>query len=241
MKMKNRVNAIIAVAALVILIPVASLAISPYSQDFEGLNAADATALENDGWLIFANVFGPDMVYWYGYGVFPAPNHNLGFSQIVTGEGGADQGLQQLVTFSDYNNADHALGAFIETLVFQEFTIGAGDVSETWVFEFDAKLGNLEGVSTAQGFIKTLDPNAGHATTNYVIEDMTLIPNTWGTYTISLAIDGGLVGQLLQIGFQTVATNYEGSGVFYDNINFATTGPVATEDISFGAVKSLFR
>ena len=239
--MKNKATALFAVVALVCMIPVAALAILPYSQDFEGLNQADTAALGNDGWLVFANVFGPDWAYWYGYGVFPAPNDGGGFCQIATGEGGGAQGAQQLVVFSDYNNVDHGNGAFIESLVFQEMVIGPGDVSETWVFEFDAKMGNLEGVSTALAFIKTLDPANGYAETNFITADMTAIPTTWGSFSLSIVIDAPLEGQLLQIGFQCIATNYEGSGVFYDNINFASSGPVATEERSFGAVKSLFR
>ena len=239
--MKNRVTAFLAAAALVCLIPAASLAIGPYSQDFEGLNQADIAALGNDGWLVFANVFGPDWAYWYGYGVFPAPNDGGGFCQLATGDGGAPQGAQQLVTFSDYNNADHANGAHIESLVFQEMVIGGDDVTETWVFDFDAKMGNLAGVSTALAFIKTLDPANGYAETNFITADMTAIPTTWGSYSLSIFIDATLAGQLLQIGFQNIATLYEGSGVFYDNINFYPSGPVAVEERSFGAVKSLFR
>lgn len=239
--MQNKVKAIFAVALLVIMIPAASFAILPYSQDFEGLDQTNVAALGDDGWLVFANVFGPDWGYWYGYGVFPAPNDGAAFSAIVIGEGGVMQGDQQMVAFSDYNNVDHGNGAFIEANVFQEMVIGSGDVTETWVFEFDAKLGNLEGQTTALAFIKTLDPNSGFATTNFITADMTAIPTSWGTYSVSITIDEGLVGQLLQIGFSSTATAYEGSGVVYDNINFYPSGPVGTEDMSFGNVKSLFR
>ena len=180
--MKNKVTALFTVVALVCMIPAAALAILPYSQDFEGLNQADTAALCNDCWLVFANVFGPDWAYWYGYGVFPAPNDGFGFCAITNGEGGAPQGAQQLVVFSDYNNADHANGAHIESLVFQEMVVGPGDVSETWVFEFDAKMGNLEMESTALAFIKTLDPNAGWATTNFITMDMTTTPADWTSY-----------------------------------------------------------
>ena len=71
---------------------------------------------------------------------------------------------------------------------------------------------------------------------------MTSIPNTWGSYALSLLIDPTLDGQLIQIGFSSTATNYEGSGVFYDNVEFYILDePVATEEMSFGNVKSLFR
>ena len=229
------------IVAMAMLIATAGFAIEPYVQDFEGLNQADTGALGADGWLVFGNVFGPDWAYWYGYGVFGAPNDGGGFSQIAIGEGGAGQGSQQLNIFSDYNNADHANNAYIESNVFQEMVVGAGDVTENWVFEFDAKRGNLAGTTTAIAFIKTLDPNAGYATTNFITADMTVIPTSWGTYSVSILIDPSLVGQILQIGFSSTTTLYEGSGVFYDNINFGPTGPVATEGMSFGGVKSLFR
>ncbi len=239
--MKKSVIAKLAVALLLCMAPTASQALMPYVQDFESLNQGSPTALGDDHWLVYANVFGPDWGYWYGYGVFPAPNGTGGFSNVAAGEGGAGQGMQQLVVFSDYNNGNHGDGAHIESLVFQEQVIGGGDVGETWVFEFDAKRGDLGGVSTAAAFIKTLNPAAGYATTNYIPLDMTAIPNTWGGYSIAITISGGLVGQLLQFGFSNVATLYQPSGIFYDNVNFHITGQVPTEDMSWGGVKSLFR
>ncbi|MBD3220477.1 hypothetical protein GF314_04475 [bacterium] len=238
--MKNHVNALLAAAALVCLLPATALALLPYAEDFEDLDASNPAALGDAGWLIFANVFAPDGTYLYGYGVFPAPNDGAAFSAIVTGEGGAEQGDQQLSIFSDYNNTDHGNGNLIEANVFQEMTIEAGDVGENWVFDFQAKMGNLEGETTALAFIKTLDPNAGFAVTNFIVEDMTSIPASWSSYSLQLMIDAGLEGQILQIGFSNTATNYEGSGVFYDNIDFYPEGSVATESKSFSQVKSLF-
>jgi hypothetical protein len=238
--MIRKANAWFALVALVVLIPGAGLALGPYNQDFEALNQANTTALGDDGWLVFGNVFGPDWAYWYGYGPFPAPNDGAAFSAIAAGEGGPQQGAQQLVVFSDYNNTDHGAGAYIESNVFQEQLIGPGDVTEVWFFHWDAKRGNIEGESTALAFIKTLDPDAGFATTNFLTMDMTNIPDTWGSYLLYIYIDPSLDGQLLQFGFLNVATNYQGSGIFYDNVRF-NISPVSTEERSFGSVKSLFR
>ncbi len=239
--MTTIMKSILVVAILACLTPVASIALAPYNQDFELLDQADVNALGDDGWLIFANVFGPDWTYWYGYGVFPAPNDGTAFSAIVIGEGGAEQGDQQLSIFSDYNNPDHGVGAHIEANVFQEQVITADDVGETWVFDFDAKLGNLAGQTTALAFIKTLDPNQGYLTTNFITEDMTNTPTTWTDYSLSILIDETLVDQILQIGFSSTATNYEGSGVFYDNVDFYMDEASPAQSVTWGEVKSLFR
>lgn len=239
--MINRATAVFVTAVLICMIPVMGFAMTPYTQDFEGLSQPDPGAMAGNGWLVFANVFGPGGApYLYGYGVFGAPNDGGGFGQIVTGEGGPTQQSQQLVVFSDYNNADHGVGNLIEANLFQEQVVAPGDLGMTWTFNFDAKRGNLEGASTAAAFIKTLDPNAGFSLTNFLSVDTTAIPTSWNSYSLSIVIDPSLVGQILQIGFLTNATNYEGSGVFYDNIAFSPDGTVATEQTSFGDVKSRF-
>ena len=233
--MRLRVSTIL-VTAILCLAPLASWAdLAPYSQDFEGLDQQSPTALGDDGWLIFGNVFGPDWSYWYGYGVFPAPNGGPGFSGIDAGQGGPDQGAQQLVIYNDYNNGNHGDGsnAIIEANVFQEQMVSAADVGSTWVFEFDAKRGNIDG-ATANAFIKTLDPNNGYAQTNFITADMTNIPDAWGSFALSIDIDASLDGQILQIGFVTWASNYAPSGVFYDNINFDAAPLSVSLDIKPG-------
>lgn len=218
--MKSRVRSLL-VAALCCFAPATSFAaITEYHQDLEALVQADPSALSNDGWLVFGNVFDPTGVnYLYGYGPFPAPNPGGGFCAIDAGQGGVEQGAQQLSIYNDYNNLDHALLRRIESNVYREYTVTAENVGQTWRFQFDAKLGNLAGTSTALAFIKTLNPSAGYAMTNFITVTTTAIPATWNTYTIDLPIDAGLVGQLFQIGFLTNATNYEPSGVFYDNLH----------------------
>lgn len=235
--MRNRVTAVLAAAMLICMVPMASYALAPYGQDFEGMSLPAPGALLGDGWLVYGNVFGYDWSWWYGYGSFPAPNDGAAFCAIVAGEG---IDAQCLSVYSDYNNANHADG-IIESNVFQEQTIAAGDVGQVWTFNFQAKMGNLTGSSTAAAFIKTLNPSAGWVTTNFITADMTSIPTTWTEHTLTIAIDAGLVGQILQFGFMNYARLYEGSGVFYDDVQFYTGGPVQGEDSSWGGVKALFR
>lgn len=206
-------------AAMAALSGTAHGAMSTYSQNFETLVQADPLALSNDGWKVFVNVFAPGPSYLYGYGPFPAPNGGPGFSAVDAGQGGVAQGLQQLSVYSNYNDNQHGNGNFLETNVFQEQIVGAADVGSTWTFSFDAKRGNIVAPTTAIAFIKTLDPNNGFALTNFIQVDMTNVPSTWGTYSAQIPIGASLSGQIIQFGFSNYATGYNGSGVFYDNIN----------------------
>jgi hypothetical protein len=230
--MKLRIIAPLAVASM-FLAPMASQAsLSSYSQDFENLAPAEPgtgnnDALSSDGWLVFGSVFTAGGSPLYGYGPFPAPNGSLAFSGIAGGtfaQGGPQQGLQQLVVYSDYTNANaHGSGQWVNSSVFQQQTVGAGDVGSTWTFRFDAelaKIGGLAAPGTALAYIQTLDPNNGYQVTGQSLVDMSSVPATWGTYTLALTITAG-AGQILQFGFGNTVTNYAPSGVAYDNISFA--------------------
>ena len=225
--MIRRVRTAIA-AAFLLALPTASFAaLSTYTQNFESLNAASPSALSGNGWIVYGNVFTPANVYMYGYGTFPAPNNSGGFCAIATGQGGVDQGTNQFSIYSDYNNLDHANGNLIESNTFREQTIVAGDVGSIWTFQFDAKHGNLTAPSTAWAFIKTLNPAAGYATTNFIRLDATNLSANWNTYRLSITIDPSLAGQILQIGFGNLATAYQSSGMFYDNLVWSRTDGVS--------------
>ena len=205
---------------------------SEYTKDFESLDQASPTALSEDGWLVFGQVYDGSGALKFNYGPYPAPNSGPAFSAIATGEGGPSQGAQQLVVYNDYNccdppNQGHFNGTDrVQSSVFrqmftQENLISAVAVGKIVEFSFDAKRGNINeptGSSTASAFIQTLAPNAGFAQTNFVAVDMTDVGATWDRYSLSLTIDEGLVGQMLEFGFLSTASNFEPSGVFYDNI-----------------------
>ena len=229
--MRLRVSTIL-VTALLCLAPSASWAdLASYSQDFEGLTPAPQqlpeTSLGDDGWLLFVNVFDANGDFLYNYGnVFPAPNHGGAISAVVGGQGGLPQGAQQLSVFSDYNccdlpNQGHGNGTdLVEMNVFINLipSIPADDVGKTLTFSFDAKIGNLDGNTTAFAFIKTLDPANNFDTTNNITQQTDNIGDAWARFEIELVIDAGLEGQLLQVGFVNTASNFDGSGVFYDNL-----------------------
>jgi len=214
-----------------------------YEQNFESLDQASGTALGDAGFLVFGNEFLPDGTPIQGYGPFPAPNGTPGFCSIALEQGGPEQGAQVLVIYSDYNNgANQEAGNLVEANTFQEpfsnpdTLITAADLG-TYTFSFDAKRGDINDPtlprcdptapeytpnppcdSTAVAFIKTLDPSAGFATTNNITLNTTAIPDSWNRYSIQIVVDNALIGQVLQFGFAATATNFEPSGVFYDNL-----------------------
>ena len=239
--MKNRM--IVCAAALFAGVSAANAQVVCFTDNFEDddINAVlinNEEALGNpitDDWIVGANVWDEFYLsYLYNYFAFPAPNNNFisgtgvdAFSAITPGEGGPDQGAQVLSVYSDYNNGDHALGFYIEANVFHEFPVDASNVGEVWTFSWDAKgnpngmLGNLDSIATATGFIKTINPpsNGGnYDLTNFVTIDQKNISTEWMRYDVSLEITPDLVGQLFQIGWFVLSTNYDPSNIFVDNV-----------------------
>ncbi|WP_279244154.1 glycoside hydrolase family 16 protein [Candidatus Litorirhabdus singularis] len=196
-----------------------------YETDFE---ASDIGASEvGDGWLTFVQVFESDgitVAYVYGP-AFETPNGTGHIAAIAPNmEGDVEQGLQYLNLFSDYNNADHGVGRLINPLTFQERTISAG-TGGLYRLSFQAKApftGGIAAPTTAQAFIKTLDPEDGFSTTNLEVVELSMVSNSeWVSYEVLLMIDADeLDGQILQFGFENTATGYNDSGIYYDNINF---------------------
>ena len=205
-----------------------------YEQNFEQLDIAGGVI--GDSWFFFNNVFdaGDNLLFSYNNPLQLAPNatidpDNIFISALVDDQGNGEQGTQQLSVFSDYNCCQPSSGHIngtdkVEVNVLRDvFTAGdpiaAGDIGKTVTFAFQAKRGNIEAPTTALGYIKTLDPSANFAQTNFVIAETTNVGTDWTPLTVSLPLtDAALVGQVLQIGFQNTASDFASSGVFYDNV-----------------------
>lgn len=214
----NKLAMYILTLLLTVLASNPALAVIWYGDDFESypLFEGDASDL-GGGWLGYANVYGnyPGCTdWWYPYGPFPAPNGPF-ISNIVEGSTG-----KALNVFSDYNNGNHGDGACIETNVFQERTLSNLDIGlYTYRFETQVPMELGVGVNTF-GFVKLLDPNNSYSLDMY----HTVSSVTAGVKTITVTLDSSAVGKILQWGFTTIASNYEPSGRYYDNVTFATRG-----------------
>jgi len=229
-------HGLVAIVLAAVLTGPAWAQLTPYSQDFEGLDLGDPDALVNDDWFAFVNAFAsyPD-VYLYGYPL-PAFNGGERVSALVPGQGGPDQGAQQLSVYSDYAQSDHANGIIIETNLYRQYQVTPENVGQTWVFKFDAKRGNINeqcGIfpcqSTALAFIKVFPPDFSSLPI-FLVFPTTDLPDTWGTYEVPpLYIDPGLVNFFVQVGFLNTATYFQDSGMFYDNVSFAEVPPIPCE------------
>jgi hypothetical protein len=221
--MKIRTLAPLAIAFLLAAPLTSHAQLSAYSQNFETLAPAPPfpdsdSALSDDGWRYFVNVYNPDGSYAYQYGPFPAPNSLAGISSV--GSFGSETGNQNMGVYSDYfNSSAHGSGQLVQTSVFQLQTIGSSDVGTTWNFQFDARRLNLVAPSTALAFIQTLDPSNGQ-TSSTVTVDMSAVPDSWDTYVLPFNVTAA-AGQLLQFGFLNNATNYNASTIVYDNISLS--------------------
>ena len=235
--MTPRATTVLAAVLLCLAPAVGQAALTPYLGTFEGFGIGEIgvpNSLSDDGWLVYGNVFN-GTTWLYGYGPYPAPNDaGTAFCAVVTGQGGELQGLNQLSVYSDYNNTvAHGAGYLVEANVYHEQVVAAEDVGSTWRLQFDGKRGDWSAAlygPTAKAFIKTINPSAGYAMTNFVPVDMTSAPETWNTYGVTLEVTADLVGQFMQFGFMSTATHFDPTVVFYDNIVWQQDSGVGVGD-----------
>jgi len=201
-----------------------------------------------------------DSLFHYGsyglhMGLGGAPNSQgtLPFSGVNVDPGGN----QFLNVFSNYEDWAHGLNftgrsarsvtsdQVVQSTVYRESRIEASDMGKTITFSFDARRpnnglavgdtqndasGNVYSPATAQAFIRTIDPDAGYAATNDLVENMTVIgKGSWLTYVLELDLsDPALEGQIFQVGFENYSSNYDATAVSYDNVSISSIPIPAT-------------
>jgi hypothetical protein len=227
-------------AATVAFAQTGSAALQTYTQNFEGMTPNQGFSdpdngfvndLDADGWQIYGIVYdsnpynNPSANITGQYGPYPAANGGAGSIQgVAIGQGGPSQGAVVLSKYSDYNNQAGQANGYVSASTYQEQVVGAQDVGSTWRFSFDAKAGNLEADSSAFAYILVQDFINGNE--SFVSRDTTNLPVEWLRYLVDIAITADMVGDNLTFGFGATSTNNNGSGVFYDNLEFSKLSPV---------------
>ncbi len=186
--------------------------LAPFASNFDDLIPSSTIG---DGWR-FTNTNGPLSPY---SGL--APNG----PQICTlSNDGA--GNQFLNMFADYDNQFMPT----ETLtlhVYQEqsFTADDAERGETWNFDFDyARAINPfgpGGATTTGAFIRVFDDNLD-LLREEVFPTTAATGPAYSRGSVSLSFDPSwTTGGTLQFGFTSTVTNYQPSGVYYDNLDFS--------------------
>jgi hypothetical protein len=162
---------------------------------------------------------------WYDYGgTFAAPNRSGAISNITIGSSG-----QALNTYTDYENGNQADGC-VETSVFQERAFVAADAG-SYTFAFQTEVpGTLGPDVTTFGFVKLLDSGNNY---NDVFEGNAITSTaSAGFKSITVDLDESSDGFILQWGFTTVASKWQDSGRWYDNVYFGpeANAPVPPDD-----------
>ena len=187
----------------------------------------DPNALGNAGWMVGGIVNNSSVNGDYDYFSFPAPNHDLAFSGIATGQGGPSQGENVLTVYGDYNNGDHADStAQLTALVFNNVgMLELSDVGETYTFSFDVKQGNIADPSFADAYMLVQKTSDGSFDTlAYTSVEVEYVGIEWVRLALSITIDETFVGESLLIGFQNTTLGvgpknpFNPTGMFYDNI-----------------------
>ncbi len=218
-------------------------AISTYSSDFESPLLADMVGDTDVEDFKIGNIVNGG-AGWFP-GTFGAPaNYNNGFSRIVPGEGDLAQGDQQLSIFNDYNSfgafGTNPPGTSVQSFVTRDVgTVGAGDEGVTYRFSFDAKLGNIESPWQAEAFVKVLKQSDASyiELANNTFDSDAILTVDWAGGFIELVIDSGMVGELVQLGFNSTSTDYGPTGVFYDNLDFS---PLLVDLTGYATLKFAF-
>jgi len=211
-----------------------------FEDDFDSyVYPPDGLGLGGD-WLVGATALadngGVPGGFVYNYFAFPAPNGGPGFSSTESLDG-SDLFLN---VYNDYNNVDHGNGLWIEALVFQEATIGAGDVDQVFEFTADHMIptngfgADLSDPRTHEVsmWVKVLDPGAGFATVYF--DNASTAAD--GTSTLSVTLDPSWEGLLLQWGFSSTATGFGPTGVWYNNASARVVPPLVPTMGEWGVI-----
>ncbi len=208
-------------------------AITPFSEDFQGTFPVGFT-----DWTVFSDNAGMG-----SYTVIPPSASGPQISALA--DDGA--GNQYLNFFANYGNTAVHNNPFLQEAIsfFHEFDFTAADTAggTEWVFDFEYAsnpAAPITGDTEVGAFIRVFDPVFN------LLEEQTLdtgpvaTPGVFQSGQLSVTLDPAWTEGRVQIGFNNLVGEFEGSGRFYDNVNFAPVPLPAAAWLFLPAVLGLF-
>ena len=219
-----------------------STPLAPFCSDFEDLVPGAVYTPIGDGWLFFHTNVPTLPETSYGGDAPQGPQ----ISNLADADGDPGKSLGQTNTmgnpidpagggnkylniYNDYNNSLHASGTPLTNRVYQErsFTGADAALGETWTFSFDYAgaeapfFPGASGSSTTAAYIRVFD-GAFNILAEETFDTTSATSLVFAPGSVSITFDPGwIAGGLVQFGFTSTATNYEPSGIYYDNVDFA--------------------
>ena len=209
--------------------PDASAAETLWFEDFE-----QASDLSN--WYNYVNTYTPTpALVWSGwYGGNPVPQSSL---MSMDGD-------QWLNTYSNYEDAGHASGQYIENNYYRGLN---GFINEDMLgkfeFSFTARAPNqfqCGGTNVDNGasgglchaFVKIIDSN-NYSLRLYERIETTNVGQEGETFVLSFDLSQDHMGHIFQVGFMNLATGYAPTGMLYDDVSLRS----ATSSSDSGSVE----
>ena len=206
-------------AIVALSVSAAAAAQIDFSTDFE----EGATAV-SDNWTWGANQFDDagctayNSSYGYYRPDFAAPDAGPQVSSLSPQFAAEPDAPKQMVFYSDYNNAAFggAADKCVEVRVFREVNPITADDVGVYQFKYETTVDSLDPADAARaGAVIWL--NDAPAATGSALPA--------GAYTVDFEITDAMVGGKLQYGFFNKSSNYQDTGVKYDNVSFAVPAP----------------
>ncbi len=224
---------------LLAIASVSQAAITPFADNFESYGTAGvpSVTLFNPPWPGFSDNCG----FPGGYSFDPSTTGGVNGAQMTAlAYDGVDN--QYLNFFANYENAPCHTGvgpnSQEEIFVYREMVYDGTDTanSDTWVFTFDYREADVPpgGATEVYAYIRVFD-----GASNILFETTldTSGPTDWETGRLAVTLDPIWVNGVIQVGIANLTGNYEGSGVFYDNMNFARVDDnILIRTVGFGDV-----
>ena len=219
----------------------AQAAITAFSDDFQGYGSA----ANFNPWVAFSDNGG----FPGGYFI-PAPSTTGPQISALANDG---NGNEYLNFYANYDNANvhnrttcNPCSPNLQESIsfFKEFAFTGADTSsgDTWDFGFDYAsnpAGPITGNTQVSAFIRVFDP-VFNLLDEQTFDTGLSATSEFQSGLLSVILNPAWTQGVVQIGFNNLVGNYDGSGRFYDNVCFANDGSCSAPAVPVPAAVWLF-